>query len=142
MDVYSLCKRIVFIFGKRGKRVLFFGDIICRKPELIEQLPENTLCLTWGYGPNQSVDQCHAMAQAGAKQYLCPGVGGWNQWINLIESSYQNIMKMCGYGHKYHVEGILNTDWGDFGHVNHPAFFYTRHDIWSCFFLESGGDWV
>ena len=115
-------KELCSFLESRGKRVLFFGDIICRKPELIEQLPENTLCLTWGYGPNQSVDQCHAMAQAGAKQYLCPGVGGWNQWINLIESSYQNIMKMCGYGHKYHVEGILNTDWGDFGHVNHPAF--------------------
>lgn len=105
-----------------GKRVQFFGDIICRRPELIAQLPSDTLCLTWGYAPEQSVDACHAMAQAGAKQYLCPGVGGWNQWVNLIENSYQNIVRMCRYGHQYHVEGILNTDWGDFGHVNHPEF--------------------
>lgn len=105
-----------------GKRVQFFGDIICRKPELIAQLPQDTLCLTWGYAPEQSVDACRAMAQAGAKQYLCPGVGGWNQWVNLIENSYQNILRMCGYGHQYHAEGILNTDWGDFGHINHPEF--------------------
>lgn len=105
-----------------GKRAQFFGDIICRKPELIAQLPQDTLCLTWGYAPEQSVDACHAMAQAGAKQYLCPGVGGWNQWVNLIENSYQNILRMCGYGHQYHAEGILNTDWGDFGHINHPEF--------------------
>ncbi len=105
-----------------GKRVQFFGDIICRRPELIARLPQGTICLTWGYAPNQSVDACHAMAQAGAVQYLCPGVGGWNQWMNLIKDSYSNILKMCGYAHQYRAEGILNTDWGDFGHVNHPEF--------------------
>ncbi|MDE6363500.1 MAG: beta-N-acetylhexosaminidase [Lachnospiraceae bacterium] len=105
-----------------GKRVQFFGDIICRKPELIARLPQDTLCLTWGYAPEQSVDSCHAMAQAGAVQYLCPGVSGWNQWMNRIKDSYSNILKMCGYAHQYHAEGVLNTDWGDFGHINHPAF--------------------
>lgn len=116
--VRELCE----FLDSRGKRVQFFGDIICRRPELIAQLPQGTVCLTWGYAPGQSVDACRAMAQAGAVQYLCPGVSGWNQWINLIEASYQNIVRMCGYGREYHAEGILNTDWGDFGHVNHPAF--------------------
>ena len=27
---------------------------------------------------------------------------------------------MCSYGIQYGAEGILNTDWGDFGHINHP----------------------
>lgn len=115
-------RELCAFLNSRGKRVQFFGDIICKRPELIAELPEGTLCLTWGYAPDQSEDQCRAMDQAGAVQYLCPGVGGWNQWMDLIEGSYRNIMKMCGYGHKYHVEGILNTDWGDFGHVNHPGF--------------------
>lgn len=115
-------KELCDFLHSRGKSVQFFGDIICRRPELIAQLPQDTICLTWGYAPDQSVDACHAMAQAGAVQYLCPGVCGWNQWINLIKDSYNNILKMCGYARQYHAEGILNTDWGDFGHVNHPAF--------------------
>jgi len=97
---------------------MFFGDIICGNPEFIKKLPENTLCLTWGYAPDQREDECRAMAQAGARQYLCPGVCGWNQWMNMIENSYKNITRMCAYGQKYQAEGILNTDWGDFGHVN------------------------
>lgn len=116
--VRELCE----FLDSRGKRVQFFGDIICRKPELIAQLPQGTICLTWGYAPGQPVDACRAMAQAGAVQYLCPGVSGWNQWVNLMEDSYQNIVRMCGYGREYHAEGILNTDWGDFGHINHPEF--------------------
>lgn len=62
------------------------------------------------------------MAEAGARQYLCPGVGGWNQWMNLVENSYKNIARMCGYARKYHAEGVLNTDWGDCGHINQPDF--------------------
>ena len=116
--VKALCE----FLHSRGKRVQFFGDIICRRPELIAQLPQDTLCLTWGYAPDPSVDSCHAMAQAGAVQYLCPGVCGWNQWMNLTKNAYSNILKMCQYAHQYRAEGILNTDWGDFGHVNHPAF--------------------
>lgn len=116
--VRELCEFLV----QRGKQPMFFGDIICGNPEFIKKLPVNTLCLTWGYAPDQREDECRAMAQAGAVQYLCPGVCGWNQWITMIENSYKNITRMCAYGQKYHVEGILNTDWGDFGHVNDPVF--------------------
>lgn len=116
--VKELCDFLV----ERGKQPMFFGDIICGNPEFIEKLSENTLCLTWGYAPDQREDECRAMAQAGARQYLCPGVCGWNQWMNMIENSYKNITRMCTYGQKYHAEGILNTDWGDFGHVNDPVF--------------------
>lgn len=116
--VQELCRFLT----EQGKQPMFFGDIICGNPEFIHLLPQDTLCLTWGYAPQQREDECRAMAQAGANQYLCPGVCGWNQWINLIENSYQNIRRMCEYGMKYQVQGILNTDWGDFGHINDPAF--------------------
>lgn len=110
-----------FLVGE-GKIPMFWGDIICGQPELINELPKETICLTWGYAPDQREDECRRMAQAGAKQYLCPGVGGWNQWVTLLENSYKNIVRMCGYAHKYGAIGILNTDWGDFGHVNDPVF--------------------
>ena len=114
--VKSLCEFLV----ENGKTPMFWGDIICAEPELIRELPEETICLTWGYAPDQSEDDCRKMAQAGAVQYCCPGVSGWNQWMNQLESSYLNITRMCSYAEKYGALGILNTDWGDFGHINHP----------------------
>lgn len=118
----SFVKELCTILTELGKQPMFFGDIICRNPEYVRKLPDNTLCLTWGYDPRQGEDECRAMAQAGARQYLCPGVCGWNKWINNLEDSYQNITRMCGYARKYQAEGVLNTDWGDFGHVNYPEF--------------------
>lgn len=107
---------------KRGKQPMFWGDVICGEPELVRELPEETVCLTWGYLPDQRDYESRVMAEAGAKQYLCPGVCGWNEWMNRIGDSYQNIVRMCSYAGKYHALGVLNTDWGDFGHINHPEY--------------------
>ena len=29
---------------------------------------------------------------------------------------------MCSYARKYKAVGILNTEWGDYGHINQPIF--------------------
>ena len=29
---------------------------------------------------------------------------------------------MCRNAHKYHARGVLNTEWGDLGHIAHPEF--------------------
>lgn len=115
--VNKICKFVV----SKGKIPMFWGDVICGFPEYIRELPKETICLNWGYAPDQSEESTQKLAQAGAVQYVCPGVGGWNQFMNLYDSCYQNISKMCMYGQKYHAIGMLNTDWGDFGHVNHPS---------------------
>lgn len=114
----QLCKFVI----SKGKIPMFWGDIISKFPEAIKDLPEESICLNWGYAPDQREDEAKALAEAGATQYVCPGVGGWNHFINLIKSSYRNISLMCDYGRKYNAIGVLNTDWGDFGHINHPEF--------------------
>lgn len=114
----ELCSFLV----EHDKTPMFWGDIIWKSPELMKELPANTVCLNWGYAPEQRENETQAIAKTGAIQYLCPGVAGWNQWVNFIENSYKNISLMAGYARKYHAIGILNTDWGDFGHVNDPEF--------------------
>lgn len=116
----ELCSFLV----EHGKKPMFWGDVICEEPMLAKELPEETICLTWGYDPEQREEESRRMAETGIRQYLCPGVGGWNQWMNPIDRSYRNITRMCGYARKYHAVGILNTDWGDYGHIN-----LTEHSV-------------
>lgn len=116
--VKELCEYLI----AKGKRPMFWGDIVCGFPEAIRKLPSETICLNWAYHAGVTDEGTRTLHQAGATQYLCPGVGGWNQFVNLVESSYQNISKMCSYAHAYQALGVLNTDWGDFGHINHPEF--------------------
>lgn len=113
-------KELCGFLVRHRKKPMFWGDVICEEPMLAKELPQETVCLTWGYAPEQREEESRRMAEAGIRQYLCPGVSGWNQWMNRIGDSYQNITRMCGYARKYRAEGILNTDWGDYGHINNP----------------------
>lgn len=116
--VKKVCEFVV----SKGKIPMFWGDIICSFPQFIHELPKETICLNWGYAPDQSEDSIRKLAQAGAVQCVCPGVSGWNHLLNQLEDAYENIRRMCAYGRKYQAIGVLNTDWGDYGHVNHPEF--------------------
>lgn len=116
--IKELCDFLV----EKGKTPMFWGDVIGERPELIKELPKQVICLTWGYAPDQRADESQKMAELGARQYLCPGVQGWNHWVNKIEDAYRNIRRMSSYAHEYKAMGILNTDWGDYGHVNCPEY--------------------
>ena len=115
-------KKLCDIVVSKGKTPMFWGDVICGFPEFIHELPKETICLNWGYAWNQSEYNTEAMAKAGATQYVCPGTGSWNQFIPLLKNSYLNITRMCEFGKRHQAIGVLNTDWGDFGHINHPSF--------------------
>lgn len=76
--------------------------------------------MTWDYSPTPREINVKKLWENGAHQYLCPGVQGWNQAIHLLDNAYENIKQMTIFAHKYDGEGLLNTDWGDFGHFQHP----------------------
>lgn len=122
--IYTIfLKEITQFIIDNGRIPMFWSDMICENPYVIQELPEDTICLHWDYDPEASERRLKKLVDSGAqKLYVCPGVHGWNHLIPAHHKAYQNISKLCQYGHKYHSMGILTTDWGDFGHINHPDF--------------------
>lgn len=100
------------------KEVMFWGDIVIKYPEHIDALPKDLICLNWWYWLNYDEDKVKIIHDLGFDQYICPGVNGWNKLMNDHQMAYDNIKMMVDYGRKYHARGILNTDWGDYGHMN------------------------
>lgn len=117
MYVDFLNKIIAHVKG-HGKEVMFWGDVILNHPEHINDLPGDLICLNWCYGEVYPEENVKAISEAGFRQYLCPGACGWNTLMNMHENAYKNIEMMTAHGMKYESMGILNTDWGDFGHWN------------------------
>ena len=110
--VKALCEYIV----AQGGIPQFWGDIMWRFPESCRELPKETICLNWGYLPEQRENEIRDIAASGITQYACPGCCGWNRWMPLQLYAYKNNR----HARKYHAVGILNTDWGDYGHINDP----------------------
>lgn len=116
--VAELCRYLL----SQGITPMFWGDIVYRVPESYRLLPDGVICLNWGYLPNQRPNEIQALAEMGATQYACPGVCTWNQWLPLMKNSFDNNRVMCRHAHQYGAIGLLNTDWGDYGHVCYPWF--------------------
>jgi hypothetical protein len=115
-------KRICRLVVDRGHIPMLWGDIMLEFPEFAKELPPGTICLNWGYAADVTEKATRTYAEYGVRQYACPGTSAWNLLVNAQENAYLNISKMCHYANQYNAEGILNTDWGDFGHLNHPRF--------------------
>ncbi len=116
-------KRLCGLVISKGKIPMFWGDVLLECPELLKELPKEAVCLNWEYAPDVTEDQVKLLTDAGVSNlYLCPGVQSWNHLINKHSDAYRNISGMCKNAHKYHVKGVLNTEWGDLGHIAHPEF--------------------
>lgn len=114
-----LCETVI----AAGKTPMFWGDIILENPENIKRLPAEAVCLNWEYDPEVKEKNTCTFVEAGAKHlYVCPGVQSWLWLINKHRDAYRNISGMCRLAHKYKVEGVLNTCWGDLGHIAHSEF--------------------
>ncbi len=131
-----LNKIINYVKREHNREVMFWGDIIIKHPEYIHKLSKDLICLNWWYWLNYKEEKVKMIQEYGFNQYVCPGVHGWNRLINDFELSYNNIKMMTGYGKKYGAIGVLNTDWGDYGHWNFfsssiPGLIYGAQFSWS-----------
>ncbi|MCP4248372.1 MAG: family 20 glycosylhydrolase [bacterium] len=107
----ELCRR-------HGKRMMFWGDIIRKYPELIHRVPAEAIVLNWDYRTDADYDSTGLFCRAGRATYVCPGTSSWNQVINDVNAAELNIRGHAAAGLKHGAVGLLNTDWGDDGHFN------------------------
>lgn len=110
--------KVMDIVRKHDKEISFWGDIILKHPELLDRIPKDVVCLNWNYCKTPNEEDTKTIAASGIPQYVCPGVAGWNTLMNDMDEAYGNIVNMATYGARYGAVGLLNTDWGDYGHIN------------------------
>jgi hypothetical protein len=102
-----------------GKRMMFWGDIVKKHPELVSEIPKDAIMLDWGYNADHDFEGCAIFAREGLDLYICPGTSGWNRILNGINNADLNIRRYADAGKRNGAIGLLNTDWGDHGHFSH-----------------------
>jgi len=102
---------------ERGRKMMFWGDIIIHYPELIRELPRDVVALNWGYEADHPFERETALfRQSRLPFYVCPGTATWMTLIGRHDTSFANLRSAAKAGLKNGAMGYLNTDWGDGGH--------------------------
>jgi hexosaminidase len=109
-------RRVREILDPYKRRLMFWGDIALRHPDLIGNIPRDMIVMNWTYGPSESYDgRIKPFKDAGLDQFVCPGVQNWNQIFPNTEAAVINIRNFVRDGQKANVMGMMNTSWDDDG---------------------------
>ena len=128
--------KIYEVLKKQGRKMMFWGDIIVKYPELISELPKDIIALEWGYNPDQPCSEdCEKFERSGIKYYVCPGTRTWNSITGFTGHMKSNLLNAAIRGKEHGASGYLNTDWGEGGHwhtlpVSYASFCYGAALSW------------
>lgn len=101
---------------KYNKRMMMWGDIALEHPTIVQQLPKDTILLSWGYGARDNYDSAiEPFVKAGFEFMVCPGVSCWSQIFPNYNNAMTNIQNYVRDGAKFGAIGVLNTTWDDDG---------------------------
>ena len=121
----NFLKKIYREVSARGKRMMFWGDIILKYPRLIKKLPRDIIALNWGYEANHPfAKEAAQFAKAKIPFYVCPGTSTWQTLIGRHDNALANLRRAAKAGRKHGAIGYLITDWGDGGHPQPLAVSY------------------
>ena len=109
--------KVADVVRRRGKRPMFWGDMILRHPERVKSLPRDMIALNWGYeGDHPFEKEAAAFKDAGLDFYVCPGTSSWRSLGGRVENMRENLEAAEKAGRMYGAKGYMVTDWGDEGH--------------------------
>ncbi|MEP7290227.1 MAG: glycoside hydrolase family 20 zincin-like fold domain-containing protein [Chloroflexota bacterium] len=110
----------------RGRTMQFWGDIINQYPELVPEIPKDTIALEWGYEAGHPfAEKSELFAKSGIPFYVCPGTSSWTTIAGRTDNMKGCIRNSVENGLKFGAIGVLNTDWGDRGHWQHLPISYS-----------------
>ncbi len=130
LDFIHKIKQLV---KKRGRRMMFWSDIVLSQPDSLKKLSRDLIALNWGYEANHPFHrECRLMADQQVPFYVCPGTSAWNSLTGRMTNATKNLANAAKNGIQYDAEGFLVTDWGDHGHHHYLPVSYAGFAIGAC----------
>lgn len=112
-------KKIISHVKSKDRAVMMWADAeIINLPNVVEEIPSDTVFLTWGYSPTPNEANIERISKLGLNQIVCPGTRSWSRFCSQIDVCEPNISRSAEYAKKHGALGILNTNWGDW---NNPC---------------------
>jgi hexosaminidase len=100
-----------------NKQPMMWGDIALSHPECVPNIPQDMICLAWGYEPDAPFAHwCRTLKGAGREVWVCPGTSSWCSITGRTSERIANIHAAATQGAAHGATGLLICDWGDHGH--------------------------
>jgi hexosaminidase len=109
-------QKVAEVMKPYHKRLMFWGDIAMKYPDLLKILPKDVIAVAWRYDDKANFDaELKPYKDAGLDLFVAPGANNWNLIFPNLNVAYVNVRNFVRDGQKYGAMGMLNTTWMDDG---------------------------
>jgi hexosaminidase len=109
-------QRVAELLRPLGRRLMFWGDIALSHAQLIPELPQELIAMTWDYEPREDFSAyIEPFRKAGFAFFVCPGLNNWNRIFPNVSKALANIAAFVRDGKRAGALGMFNTHWADDG---------------------------
>ena len=103
-----------------GREMLVWGDILAGEPDRIAALPDGVTVCEWGYDAGYPFDARAATYEAAGRPcWTAPGTSSWLTILGRTTNMRATIAEAVDATIAHGGDGVLNTDWGDQGHLQY-----------------------
>jgi len=120
-EIYiDYAKKLNEYVNSKDRTMMMWGDVVSKNPEIISEIPKNITLLEWGYEADHPFKNiCPIYKKADLNYLVCPGTSTWSSFTGRTDNMMGNVENAIGNGIENNAEGMLITDWGDFGHLQY-----------------------
>lgn len=105
---------------KYQKTPLIWGDVLIHHDDVLDQIPSDMIFIDWGYDASYPFSKnLLTLKKANISFMAAPGTSSWCSFLGRTHDAIETVNQACIYTKMYGGEGILMTDWGDFGHLQY-----------------------
>jgi len=113
----DFAKQVHQLVKKHNRKMMMWGDVVLKHPEITSEIPEDIIVLDWGYEAEYPFDKNGSkFKKTGLDFIVCPGTSSWGSIGGRTNNMVGNISNAVKNGAKHGAKGMLMTDWGDMGH--------------------------
>ncbi len=129
---FEFVGKVAAIARRLGKRPMLWADIALSHPHMLDRWPRDpatgqaAIGLAWGYEPDAPFTSwCELLARHAIPAWICPGTSTWRSFAGRTTERRANLRAACQalrLPPPARPHGLLLTDWGDCGHMQHWVF--------------------
>lgn len=108
------------IIDKYHKIPLIWGDVLINHDNVLDKIPKDMIFVDWGYDAEYPFDEhLRKLKNANIKFMAAPATTSWCSLLTRTTDYLENISAAVWHTYTLEGEGIIITDWGDIGHMQH-----------------------
>lgn len=128
--------KIYNVLKSLGKKVMMYGDILLKNPQILTKIPKDIIVVDWHYNGTFDYPSIQVLKKAGFQFIASPAIWNFTGPFPNFYNSYANIENFTKESYRAGALGVIVSTWNDDGgcelrELNYPGYAWGAECAWN-----------